>query len=328
MIEYNAGPIPELEDIAVRMNGPIKDGPPDLIPGLLPKQGQLVIAGETNVGKSLISLEIIAAVTAGAPLWGDLHPTSRVGKVLYVLGEHYVEVIQRLLQVTKLQVPDTVFLVGPEQLMYDKWLVSRGQPNVQAINKFVKWAKGCELIVFDPFSAFVNGIDVENDNVQMRLVLDTMSLIAQSAEASCIVLAHQGKPTMNQFGQEFKRKSYAIRGASAIEDAATNIFYFDHASNESVERETGGKVYELVCRKYKGQAPPKFTLLRNTETLTHQLISDKPFEAVRKLDLRAKAQRFRDKNPKFTEDTIIDMLATGEGVAPDTIRRWMGLLVD
>lgn len=328
MIEYNAGPIPDLEDVAVRMNAPIKPGPPDIIPGLLPRQGQVIIAGETNVGKSLISLEMISALTTGKPLWGELQATKQLSRVLYVLGEHYVEVIQGLLAKTKLTVPDEVYLIGPEALMYDKYLVSRGQPNVQAVNKFIKWAAGCELIVFDPFSAFVNGMDVENDNVQMRLVLDTMSLIAQSAGASCIVNAHQGKPMMDQFGQEKKRRSYAIRGASAIEDAATNIFYLGKGSSEAIEQETGGEVYELVQRKYKGTAPPKYTLLRNKDTLTHQLMGDKPFEAVRKLDLRAKAQRFRDSNPNFSEKTIIDLIATGEGKSPDTIRRWMGLLID
>lgn len=292
--------------------------------------GELVIAGETNVGKSLISLEIISAATTGKPLWGELQPTKQIKKVLYILAEHYIEVIQRLLQVTRLEMPDSVFILGPEHLMYDRWIVSRGQPNVMAVNKFMKWAEGCDLIVWDPFSAFVCGQDVEQDNITMRLVLDTMSLIAQTAGASCLVLAHQGKPAMNQFGQEMKRKTYAIRGASSVEDSATNIFYMDHGSNDNsaIEGETGGKVYELVCRKYKGIAPPKYTLLRNKETLTHTLITGSTFEAVRKLDLRAKVARLTEDNPKMDQRTILKMVASMEGKSIDTIQRWMGLLVD
>lgn len=330
MVDYTAGPIPPLEDIGVRLNSEIKPGPPDLFPGLLPLHGELVIAGETNVGKSLISLEIVSSAATGKPLWGELEPTKKIKRALYVLGEHYVEVIQRLLQVTRLEMPDDVFILGPEQLVYDKWIVAKGQPNVQAINKFMKWAQGCDLIVFDPFSAFVSGQEVENDNVTMRLVLDTMSLIAQSANAACLVLAHQGKPTINQYGQETKRKSYAIRGASAVEDAATNIFYMDRGSTDgqTIEGETGGKVYELVCRKYKGLAPPKYTLLRNKDTLTHTLISDKPFEAIRKIDLRQKVARMAEANPKMDHDTILKQVASFEGKSIATIQRWLGELID
>lgn len=314
----------------MRLNGPIKEGPPDLFPGLLPLHGELVIAGETNVGKSLISLEIVSAAATGKPLWGELEPTKRVKKALYILGEHYVEVIQRLLKVTRLPMPDDVFILGPEQLVYDKWLVTRGQPNVVAIEKFMKWARGCELIVFDPFSAFVSGQEVENDNITMRLVLDTMSLVAQTAGAACLVLAHQGKPTINQFGQETKRKSYAIRGASAVEDAATNIYYMDKGTTDgaAIESETGGKVYELICRKYKGAAPAKFTLLRDRETLTHTLISDKPFEAIRKIDLRQKLSRVMEANPKWDHETCLRQVAAFEGKSVSTVQRWLGELID
>lgn len=329
MIDYNAGPIPALEEVAVRLNSPIRPGPPDLIPGFIPRQGQVIIAGTTNVGKTLITLEIIHSVTTGEPLWGELEPAMRLKKVLYVLGEHHVEAVQRHLLKTGLKMPDEVFIVGPEQLMYDKYLVSGGKHNVQAINKFMKWVKGCDLIVFDPLSAFLTGDGgIENDNVQMRAVLETMGVIAQSVGASCLVLAHQGKPTMNQYGQETKRVSYAIRGASATEDAATNIFYMDQVSNPAIQQATGGEVFELVCRKYKGDGTPKLTLLRNKETHTHILMSDKPFESVRKIDLRAKFARFQDDNPKFDDATIYKMIATSEGRPVDTIKRWMGMLVD
>jgi len=328
VIDYNAGPIPELEEVAVKLNAPIKPGPPDLIKGFIPRQGQLIIAGETNVGKTLITLEIIHAVTTGKPLWGELEATEKIQKVLYVLGEHHIEAVQRHLKITGLKMPDEIYIIGPEQLMYDKYLISKGQHNVMSINKFMKWTKGCDLIVFDPLSAFVTGVDVENDNVQMRAVLETMGLISQASGASCLVLAHLGKPVMNQYGQETKRKSYAIRGASAIEDAATNIFYMERVSNPAIEQATGGEVFELLCRKYKGEGTPKFTLLRDKDTHTHILTLDKPFEAVRKIDLRAKFARFADDNPKFDESTIFKMIATSEGKPVDTIKRWMGLLID
>ena len=114
--EYSASPIPDLEAVGIPITSPIEEGPPDAIPGLLPRRGQLVIAGETDIGKSLVALEICSCLTTGNPLWGELKPTIRARKILYILGEHYLGVIQRLWQLTKLPMNDTVWLLGPEQL--------------------------------------------------------------------------------------------------------------------------------------------------------------------------------------------------------------------
>lgn len=257
------GPIPSLEEIAVPITAPIEEGPGDLIPGLVPKAGQLVIAGETNVGKSLIALEVVSSLTTGLPLWGDkrLTPTDTVNKVIYLLGEHYNEIIQRLWRKTGLPMSENVWLLGPQQLAGDKWLISSGKANLPALEKLKKWCEGAGLIVFDPLAAFIAGVDVENDNTQMRAVLDQMSLIAGNSGAASLILAHQGKPMQDKFGGEHSRKKYAIRGASAIEDAATNIFYMNHIEKT--------RVYQLINRKYKGVAPDCFELLRSEETLTH-----------------------------------------------------------
>lgn len=321
MADYSiSGPIPTLEEVGVRLNGPISNGPPDILPGLLPRQGQLVIAGQTNVGKSLISLEVISSLTTGDTLWGQLVPTMQARKVLYILGEHYVEVIQRMLLKTQLTIPDNVYIIGPEQLKYDKWLVTQGRPNLVAIQKFCKWAEGVDLIVFDPFSSFVCGVDVENDNVTMRLVLDTMSLIAQSTGASCLVLAHQGKPMMDKFGDEQTRKTYAIRGASGIEDAATNIFYMNKTEGTGSTPMT----FELICRKYKGDGRD-FRLLRNSETLTHHIVASQQ-EAVSELktiDTRAEIARLQAHNPDFSYRTSTRIIAAVHGVAEETVKRWL-----
>lgn len=322
-----SGPVPSLEQIAVQMVAPPEEGPADWIPGLLPTKGELVIAGETNVGKSLAAIEICSALTSDRPLWGELEPTHKAKRILYVLGEHYNAIIQRLWQVTELPMSEQVWLLGPEQLSYDKWLVAGGKPNIQAISKFKRWAEGSDLIVFDPFSAFVTGIDVENDNIQMRLVLDTMSLIAQSAGASCIVLAHQGKPSMGRDGQEHARKTYAIRGASAIEDAATNIFYMGKATGESdaAQKASGGMIYEMVKRKYKGAAPDKYRLLRDTNNLTHALLGNRPFAEVVSLDRQAKVAKLQAAFPSMAFRDIIKAVAAIQNCSESTIKRDLGM---
>lgn len=283
-----------------------------------------MIAGETNIGKSLAALEICSSLVTGTPLWGELKPTLKARRILYVLGEHYNDVIKRLWQVTKLPMTDQVLILGPQQLGFDKWLVSRGQVNLYAVEKFLKWVEGVDLIVFDPLAAFITGVDAENDNIQMRLILTAMSEIGQAAGATVLVLAHMGKPMMDKFGQEHSRKSYAIRGASGIEDAATNIFYLSKAEGVSAAATANeGKVLSLRCRKYKGMAPEEYRLMRNPHTLTHTLLGNRPFSEVRKLDTQARVGRLQLAMPEVKMADIIRILAASENVSESTIRRYL-----
>lgn len=327
LVDYGAMPIPRLEDIAIRLIDEIKEGPADLVPGFIPKQGACIIAGETNQGKSLIALETVSALSMGTPLWGEIIPTTKVKKVLYILGEHVDETIQRLARFTKLAYSPEVFLLGPEAMGYDRWLVSNGKPNIHSLNKFIKWAEGCDLIVWDPLSSFICGSDVENDNIGMRLVIDSMSLVAQSVDAACIILAHMGKPQMDLQGKEHARKSYAIRGASAIEDAATNIFYLGKAKGESeaAQRAADGEIYSLTCRKYKGIAPPEYRLLRNPDTLTHTLLGNRPFVEVKRIVTQAKLGKLLAHVPGIDRNQAISILAALGDCSERTIRRDLGL---
>lgn len=277
---------------------------------------------------SLVALEICSSLITGRPLWGELYPNARAGKILYVLGEHYTEVIQNLWAKTRLPLTENVLIIGPEKLGADKWLINNGKPNLYAMDKFKRWAEGMDLIVFDPLASFIVGKEgTENDNLQMRLVLDAMSLIAQSTGASCLVLAHQGKPSIGQNGKEIKRTKYATRGASGIEDAATNIFYMGEGSGDSTAAQaasSGGRIIELNCRKYKGEAPDQFRLLRDPSTLTHTLVGNRPFVEVQRIDTQAHFARFALAFPSASQSDIIKMIAVSKNVSERTIYRHLG----
>lgn len=322
-----ATPVPDKEwaTVGEPITSPIKPGPPDLIPGLLPKQGQLVVAGETNIGKSLIALEICSSLITGDALWGELVPTSKAKRILYVLGEHYNEVIKRLWQKTQLKMTDDVHLYGPEDLGANKWLVQNGKQNLEGMQHLIKAATGCDLIVFDPLAAFFVGTDSENDNPGMRVVLDTVSTISQDAGASCLILAHQGKPSMGKDGQEYSRTKYAIRGASSVEDAATNIFYMGQLQGTSAAAATAsaGQLFALRKRKYKGEAPDEYQLLRHRDNLTHTILGNRPFSEARKIDTQAKITRLQIAFPDMSLKEVIKMVAVSEGFHENTIRGYL-----
>lgn len=315
------GPIPALEDIAVQITGPIPEAEPDIIPGLLPKAGQLVIAGETNVGKSLVALEICSSLTTGAPLWGNdqLTPLFTAKRIIYILGEHYNEVIQRLWHKTGLPMSDNVWLIGPAKLGGDKYLVAGGKPNMVAVDKLSKWCDGADLIIFDPLAAFVTGAESENDNNVMRTVLDQMSAVSQNVGAACLVLGHQGKPHQDpRSGVETARKKYAIRGASSIEDAATNIFYMSKLANEN-----GYEMFTMMKRKYKGDAPDEYRLARDPHTLCHTLLGNRPFNEVDRMSTQSMVGRVMAAVPGMKLGDVYNICGAVVQKDPRTIQRYM-----
>ncbi len=321
------GPIPNLDDIGIPITAEIKDDVPELIAGLVPMKGQVFICGETNSGKTLLALEIISSLTNGHALWGELKSTKKIKRVLYVLSEHYAEVVMRLAQHTRLPFTDQVIILSPEILGWDKWLVSGGRVNIQSIHKYEKWLKNIDLVVWDPLGGFSAGVDVENDNSQMRLVVQTMNDLAHNAGASCIILSHTGKPIMGKDGQEQTRKSYAIRGASSIEDAATNIFYLSKASGESAaaQQAADGQIYALTCRKYKGIAPAEYRLLRDPAKLTHTLLGNRPFIEVKRIATQAKLGALLARVEGMDKAQAIKILAALSNCDERTIRRDLGL---
>ena len=288
--------------------------PAEVIPGLLPATGQLILAGDTNVGKTLVALEIASAILTGDPLWGAL-PVRRGGKVLYVLAEHHTSVLQGLWGVTGLPVPPkSLWVVGPHEFS-DHHVLVRGAPQLSVLQQIQAWAAECALVVFDPLAAFIRGENVENDNAQMRLLVDSLTGVAERAGAACVILAHSGKPSRGEHGERIQRGEYRIRGASAIEDAASAVFYMEHGA---------GGVFTLRRRKYKGaQEPRTYALARDPETLRHTLVSGRPATH----DTRA---RFLEKLQKMTETMLrpdaIRLLCSLEGVAESTAYRWADTL--
>lgn len=322
--------IPELQEVGEPITSPLTHEVPDLLPGLLPKQGQLVIAGPTDIGKSLVALEICSALTKGKPLWGEIHPTQSVDRIVYILGEHYPNVIKRLFAKTKLPMTDNVWLLGPDALKQDKWLVSGGKQNLEAIQKLCKWCEGADLIVFDPLAAFFVGTESENDNAGMRVVLDTLGIIAQTVGASCLILAHKGKPQLGKDGTEYSRTKYAIRGASSVEDAATNIFYMDNLQGGSgaASGADAARLFSMHKRKYKGDAPDEYKLLRDRDNLTHTILGNRPFIEARRSEVLQRYARLQASFPDMRAAEAMKMLSIVEGVHINTIRNYLGATLE
>ena len=253
----------------VRFIDALPPAPPELLPGLLPIDGVTLISGPTNIGKSLLAIEIASALTTGTLLWGHLPAEHVVNQVVYLLGEHTTGTVHRLYHVTGLPMGPFARIIGPDLLSEQKHVVCRGELNSEALERYRQYTHEAEFVIVDPLSAFVSGANAENDNAAMRHLVDAFSLLGQENHCPVLVLGHFGKPTRDQkSGKETHRFSYASRGASAAEDACPTVFYL---------RADEGETFRLHCRKYKGETIKDRLLLRNTATKVHTLlVSSRP----------------------------------------------------
>ena len=255
----------------VLADDPLPEAPAELIPGVLLAHGCTGIVGCKETGKSLISLEIQHSLLTGEPLWGSIVPNTVINKSVHLLAEHASPILMQLYQRTGLSKTGKANLriFGPEHLAAMKLLVSNGIRREEAVSFYKKIVDGAGLVVFDPLSAYIQGLAAENDNAPMRTLIDAMIEIAQSTGAACLVLAHQGKPTFFQ-GKMMKRSSYATRGASSSEDAMSGVHYLDREAGVSID---GKPVFELKPVHWKGWKQKPFLLLRDTKTMRHTLKS-------------------------------------------------------
>lgn len=306
---------------------PLPTETPELITGLLPENGAAAIVSETNQGKSLLLCEIGSSLLTGTPLWGHIKPNRVLGRVVYVLGEHTAATIQGLFHHTGLPHDGDFRLIGPELLHPHKSLVVNGQQQLTAIDMMLRHTEGAGLIIFDPLSGFVQGSGAENDNSSMRTLIDVMSYVAERQKAACLIAAHQGKPKIDESGQEVRRTVYATRGASAVEDSLTTIFYLRKSTLVKQQGHQGER-FELLARKRKGvTVTDVFKLQRDPETLRHTLLNPSAKLVVptieEKFALASKVQRLLESNPKFDVDTAIQLVADAEGMPKATVEKWL-----
>jgi len=305
------------KSIGVRFIDSLSPEPPELIPGVLPAEGVTLISGPTNVGKSLLAIEIVSALTVeGQRLWATLTPKNTIRDVVYLLGEHTAGTVHRLYKRTALPMGRHARIIGPEHLPVPRHVIVRGEPNSEVIEQYQALVKDADLIVVDSVSAFISGANSENDNAAIRNLVDQFQRLGIENNAPVLVLGHHGKPTKDPDGKEVARTSYASRGASSAEDACTTVFYLTYQKE--------GEVYQLACRKQKGSTiPEKRLLLRNAATLVHkELTSNRPNKEAERIKFREKYDLAAKSGENKT--TILRVLAAVDGISEKTAWNHLG----
>lgn len=252
----------------ILIDGELPPDPPELLPNLLLAAGCNGIIGQKEVGKSLVSLELQYSLVTGEPLWNFITPTRTIEKSVHIVGEHSSSILMGLYHRMGLAKTGRIKLFGPDHIGPFKLIMSNGSRREEAVSRYKKMVEGAGLVVFDPIASFVSGEGSENDNAQMRHLIDSLTEIANSTGAACLVLGHQGKPTYVD-GKMMKKSLYATRGASSIEDALVSTFYLDKERGVTIDNK---EVFMLRQIHYKGSQGGSFKLLRDKKTCRHTVV--------------------------------------------------------
>lgn len=314
-----------LKSVSVDSDEPIPAEPPDLIEGFLPRREVVILASDTNWGKTLTALEVAYTVISGTPLWGKLPLNGDPGPVLYILGEHNTRSIRRQWQeCLGYQGNGQLRIVDPEQWV-DRALVQGAAFRMDKIDTLKAWVKdgGYKLVVFDPLSAFVQGD--ENDNIVMRALVDAAKAATTGVGATCLFLAHFGKPPRDSKGHVIKGWDLArIRGASSTPHAASRIWYLLPADPEEPNPEYG-TYWTVSLKKTKDATPMAYLLERDLVTLRQTLLTttNRPSIQMRKNQLLKAFDTFSSDNPDLLKTEAVTQFCVLNNVGKSTLYRYL-----
>lgn len=158
-----------------------------LWPGRIPLGKQTTLAGPGGVGKTFLLCDIAARVSAGLEwpfIGGECAP---VGNVLYISGEDDPD--DTLVPRMREQGAD----LGRIAFLSANELINFNLTNFRtSADRAIAAMEGCCLIVIDPPSSFLQGVD-ENSNAEVRGILTPMKEWAAQNDAAIIFNAHVNK---------------------------------------------------------------------------------------------------------------------------------------
>lgn len=228
--------------------------------GILPEGGGLLIVGESEVGKSLITLEWAIHLSIGRSILDGLLPVPKARRLCIFQCEIPLRLVKtrlnRILSGLGIKKPnDSIFLAKPEY----QYNLSNSKCIENMIRVLIE--REAEVFIVDPLSSFHT--ENENDNTRMRFVLDRITNICRRTGAATIVVHHFGKPV------DGRNESYRVRGASSIKDWCDTLITITPKAHEHKTLRT------LTFEKLRhGKKIRPILLERDNETFVHAVTEE------------------------------------------------------
>lgn len=235
--------------------------------GILPHGGGMILAGESGVGKSLITLEWAIMMAKGSNFYENRMVVTQPCKIVFFQLENTPWEVKTRLQKMSDRVPldrvlKSIFVPKNRGTQLD---LLEPQCRTFIVDELKKLQ--ANVFIIDPLTSFHHRD--ENNNVQMQSVLNSVTKISHQTGAAAIVVHHFGKTT------ETRTSAYKVRGASSINAWADTLI--------TLERRTKTANTMILMRFDKvrnGPEPPPILLERDPNTLLHTVSEAEGFKVT------------------------------------------------
>ncbi|MGH7563541.1 MAG: AAA family ATPase [Gemmatimonadota bacterium] len=157
----------------------------------IPHKKTTVLAGHPGDGKSQIACDVAAGITNGTPILGD-NASMGPGRILIVSGEDAKEdtLVPRLKANGANMQQVAIHRLTTTRGKRD-WLDLSRQEHLEALRELIREFRPL-LVVLDPLTAFLGGIDVYRVN-EVRAVLGPLAEMAEEEGCAVLVIMHLTK---------------------------------------------------------------------------------------------------------------------------------------
>ncbi len=285
-----------------------------LWPGRIPLGKPSLIAGDPNIGKTMITLDMGARVSRGTT-WPDGAPNAGPGGVVVLTAEDDLAdtVVPRLLAASA-DVGRVRALAAVKSGERDRTF-DLGR-DIEVLAEAIRQTPDCRLAIIDPITAYLPGKD-GNSNVEIRSVLAPLAALAAKSGVAVVGVTHlrkgEGAPL------------YRIMGSLGFVAAARAVW----AACKDQADPTGRRRFLLPCKN--NLAPDSGGLAYRIEVLSGETVPSVTWESepvnVRLEDvLPTQGQPGPDPEAqREAEDFLRQALADGPRPAADVIRDASGL---
>jgi hypothetical protein len=270
--------------------------------GILPKGGGLILAGESGEGKSLLRTELAIHLVMGWDLWGMEIPTARRVFIFQFENTEGSEAYRLKKMLQGLEITDF-----PDNLLYSDPTIrlDLGKDRDRGKAMEIIRESGAQVIIYDPLTS-LHSVN-ENDNVQMRKILDNVTEINRKLGTTASIVHHFGKPTENSI------TAHRTRGASSIRDWADTLVALTRKKHEH-------KILRLLeFIKVRNGPEPKPILLERDEHFLHHPTDDDVLCPPEKVKAILEALGGRVEGQKRLREAIIETTGCGDRRARDYI---------
>jgi len=227
-----------------------------------------LIVGPTNVGKTTLTMEIIAACLKGEHLFGR-YPVKKIDKIAYIHGEHTIEAVKEI-AVIRGDIPSDHAKIAHGS---HKFIVNgEATPEFNCIASMIVEMKP-QLIVVEPISAFVE--ITEDNNLTARRLVSFFCELGEKLNAAILAHHHVGK----SFHDKERPKDLTLptgiaRGAQAWEDSAETVIYLARGTDVADEESGAFNArVKITTPKTKGYQIDPITVALDHDTLKFKALT-------------------------------------------------------